>query len=485
MEHARHSLLKTLAVGGMETCWLYAILAIVQTRACDQCLIVPGLFIFYPFAYGLHRFFLKARGNILLRQILSWFLWLMGAVLFTGSIANGSGLPNTGWFHPLAYRIFALASFPTPEFLAFAGSAILWGCGKRLSRLGSDESIVLSEFQFGVFILLVVFFLDGQWKLDVHGLVPLTMIFFFFALTGLPSSLLHSGPGLTSEGRRASWFGIVVGVVCLVLAAGLIAASILKPELLNLLWSLVEAAGRFIGRLIVKLIAFLASILPEPEPPRIEMPVPPSAGIEKDPSFIAKVLRIPESVRRVAGMIVSTIWIVLFLAAIWSLSSALIKWLLQRVTHPNGAEVETLSGAFREDIYALMKSLVRMMDRLLSIFLGFFGVKRIRKVATLETMSARAIYRQLLRWSAKKGCPRRRAQTPGEYLDVLAEALPGGYPEFSLITSGYIEERYSPVPAAPGRLEQIRESWRRVKRRGRKNRGTRDDRFARTKDETA
>lgn len=459
MAPVRHSPFRILAIAGMEICWLYAVLAIVHTRACDQCLFVPGVFVFYPFAFGLHSFFLKAKANALFRHILSWFVWLISASLFTGYIANG----GSGIF----YRIFELASFPSPEFLTFAGAAILWGCGKRLSSMGGDDAIILSEFQFGVFILLVVFFLDSQLKLDVDGLMPLTMIFFFFALTGLPANILHGGPGLTSKGRRVGWFGIVVGVVCLVLAAGLLAASILKPELLNLLWSMVEAVGRFIARLIAKLFAFLASIFPEPEAPRIQMPAP-VAGIERDPSFIAKVLKIPESVRKVAALMVSTIWIVLFLAAIWSLSSGLIKWLLQRVVHPNGAEVETLSGAFREDLYALVKSLVRKMDRVLSILLGFFGIKRISKAATSETVSARAIYRQLLRWSARKGCSRHRAQTPREYLDVLSERLPGGDREFSLITSGYLEERYSPFPTAPAQLEQINASWKRLKSKRRR-----------------
>jgi hypothetical protein len=447
----------------MEVCWLYALLAVVETRAHGPGLSLPAVLVFYPLAYGLHRFLLAPRGKTIVRQSLSWVIWVIAAIFFAGSSAAGdSGLLDPFWIRSLLPRVFALGSFPSPEFLAMGGSALLWGCGMRLARLSGDGATLLSEFQFGTFMLLVVFFLDAQWKLNVDGLVPLTFVFFLFALTGLPAGLLRIDSGRASKRRNWGWISVVIGVVCIVLAAGLLAASLLKPELLNQLLALAEAAARLVGRLIAKIFAFLASILPNPEPPKIEMVAPP-AGMERDPSFIAKVLRIPESVRSIAAMIVSAIWIVLFLAALWSLSSALVKWLLQRMSNPNGAEIETLSGAFREDLYALMKSLVRGMDRFFSLLLGLFGIKRIRKALAPDPVSARSVYRQLLRWSARKGCGRQRAQTPGEYLDVLLKRMPAGSGEFSLITSGYIEERYGPVPAAPERLEMIRESWKRVK----------------------
>lgn len=458
-----HGFFRVLAIAGMEVCWLYAVLGFVQTWACDRCLLLSGLFLFYPSAFGLHRLLPKVGGNPLFRQALSWLVWLASAALFTGLVANGGeGVLNTSWIPSLVRRTFSPASFPTPELLTIAGSAVLWGCGKRLSRLSGDASTVLREFQFGVLILLVVFFLCGQLGLDIEELVPLTVVFFFFALTGLPANLLHGGPGATSKRRRAGWFGMVIAVVCLVLAAGLVSAYILKPELLNLVLSLLAAAARFAGRLIAMIIAFLASFLPDPEPQTFQMPAP-SAGIHRDPSFLIDILKIPESVRRIAGIIVSGIWVVLFLAALWSLSSALLKWMLQKIVYPDGAEVETLSGAFREDLYALLKTLVRKMDHLLSRFLGIFGIARIRRYATTEPLSGRAVYRQLLRWSARKGFPRHRAQTPGEYLELLSKRLPGGLGEFSLITSGYLEERYGAVPTAPGDLEKIHSAWSRLK----------------------
>jgi hypothetical protein len=462
----------------MEICWLYAILLLVHYQACDQCLFIPALFIFYPFAFGFHRIIQKRVGNPLLRHTVSWLVWLICAFLFAGFLANDGFGFQTSWIPPLLRRVFSLGLFPTQEFLTLAGSGVLWGCGKRLARIAGEESVILSEFQFGIFMLLIVFFLDSQWKLDLDGLVPITVTFFFFGLTGLPANLLHGVSGRTSTGRKARWFAIIACAVCLVLAAGLLVASIMKPDLMNQILSLIEAAGRFAGRLIARIIAFLMSLFPDPEPQKFDLPMPPSSVADRDPSFIAKLFRIPESVRRVAGMIVSGIWIFLFLAALWSLSSALIKWLLQRMSLSNGVEVETLSGAFREDLIALFKTLVRKMDRLFSMFLGFFGIKRLRRIASPEGESARSVYRQFLRWASRKGVPRPRAQTPGEYLDHLAKRLPGGYDEFSLITSGYIEARYSRTSSPPGTIERIVASWKRLKRKRGKALNRKDARIA-------
>jgi len=411
MSSGVHNLYRILSVAGMEICWLYAILLIAHHKGCDQCLFIPALFIFYPLAFGLQSFLFNRR-NPLLRHVVSWFLWLVCAVLFAGLLADeGFGFRM---IPVLIDRVFSLASFPSREFLTLAGSTALWGCGKRLARIGGDSSVILSEFQFGIFMLLIVLFLDSQWKLALDGLVSVTMFFFLFALTGLPANLLQGGSGWASTGRKARWFAIIAVAVCLVLAAGLLVGSIMKPELMNEIVSLIEAAGRFVGRLIAKMIAFLMSIFPEPEPQKFNLPMPAPSAADRDPSFIVKLFRIPENVRRVAGMIVSGLWIFLFLAALWSLSSALFKWLLQRISLSNGVEVETLSGAFREDIIALFKAAVRKLDRLLSGFLGFFGIKRLRSITSLEKVSARSVYRQLLRWGFRKGFPRAKAQTPIE-----------------------------------------------------------------------
>ncbi|RJR32548.1 MAG: DUF4129 domain-containing protein [Desulfobacteraceae bacterium] len=469
------NLFRILSVAGMEICWLYAILLLAHHKGCDRCLFVAALFIFYPLAFGIQRFLLYKR-NPLLRHVLSWLLWLICAVLFTGLISDEPF--GFRMIPALVKKVFSLASFPSRELLTLAASAALWGCGKRLARIGGDNSVLLSEFQFGTFMLLIVFFLDSQWKLALDGLVSVTMVFFLFALTGLPANLLQGGSGWDSAGRKARWFSIIAVAVGIVLVAGLLVGSIMKPELMNEIVSLVEAAGRFVGRVMAKIIAFLMSIFPEPEPQKFNLPMPAPSAADRDPSFIVKLFRIPENVRRIAGMIVSGIWIFLFLAALWSLSSALFKWLLQRISLSNGVEVETLSGAFREDLIALFKAVFRKLDRLFSIFLGFFGIRRLRAIGSPEKVSARSVYRQLLKWGLRKGFPRAKAQTPLEYLDLLAKKLPGGYGEYSLITSGYVEERYGRSAPSPGVVERVVESWKTLKRKRRKSLNRQDAKYA-------
>ena len=457
----RTYLFRTLALAGMEACWVYGWLLLLHHHACDRCLFIPGILAFGPAAFLIGRLLRNGRKGGALRQTLLWLLWLAAALLYTEWIVQGTSLlEGFGWLRSFPGRVFSIVLFPTPELLTLLGTALLWVLGQRLSGSFRDGSILLTEFQFGLSMILILLLLETLLDLHIQQFMPLTMIFFLFALTGLSMSLLQAGTDWSSSARRALWSGVVVGVICLVLAAGVLAVYLLNPDLMNRVVSVLEEILKWIGRWIARILSFLASFFPTPEPQRLNLP-PPPPGVGQDPSIIAKFLRIPESVRKVGSFLVAAIWIFLFVGAIWTLSNALFKWLLQRIAQSEDSEVVPVSGAFKEDLRWLLKVLAVKMKRLYGSILRLFG-----RGASVKTppSSARIIYRRLLRWAAARGFPRGLAQTPGEYLRTLVEKVPRAESAVSFITAHYVVERYSAETVAPVQVEEMEAKWKAVKR---------------------
>ena len=173
-----------------------------------------------------------------------------------------------------------------------------------------------------------------------------------------------------------------------------------------------------------------------------------------------KLLRLPEWVRRVGQIVVSALWLILILAALWSVSSQIIRWLLHKLDHDEGASYEPISGAFREDLMHLLRMILNRVSRLFR----FFRRNRVRHDSiSREAESVRQIYRHLLDWAASAGCPRSAAQTPGEYLLTLTRWFPEGRLELSLITEQYVVVRYSPFLPTKEILENMVNTWDRLK----------------------
>ena len=174
-----------------------------------------------------------------------------------------------------------------------------------------------------------------------------------------------------------------------------------------------------------------------------------------------KFLRLPDWVRQVGQIVVSSLWLVLILGALWSLSSQIIHWLRHKLDHSEGASYEPISGAFREDLMHLLRMILNRIARIVQFFrrnrVGHDSISR-------EAASVRQIYRQLLDWASSAGCPRHAAQTPGEYLLTLTGWFPEGRLEFSLITEQYVVVRYSPFLPTKDALERMVKTWDQLKR---------------------
>lgn len=459
----RPKFLLLLCLAGMEICPICAILLLVSHRACGGCLPLPTLLGFYVVALMLYRYARRRAWGWPVYETLGVTAWMATLLLLSG--LSLYVLPDRGgelWI-PSLFRGALFSGFiPSPAFLTLLASVILWACGRRLARVSLDHSTVLGEFQFGMVLLLIVLLMDNLWSLGVPDLSYFTLGFFLLALLAMGVALAQGGTGWLFGSHRVPWLGFLFASICLVLAAALLMSWFITPDLLKLLLDLLMWLWQWVSTLFAKLIAFLMSLFP---PERYEMPLPPvRSPLDRDPSLLAKMLRIPDSVRRVAGIMVATLWIIVFLVALWSLSTTLLRWLRRRLVGMEEVEVQPLKGAFLEDLVALVRFIFRKLAGLWRLLRRLCGQGRKGMPGPPEIATVREVYRRLLKWAARVGCPRHTAQTPREYLSFLMACFPEQHWELAFITQIYVQARYSLEQPTRSTVEILNACWQKVKR---------------------
>jgi len=145
------------------------------------------------------------------------------------------------------------------------------------------------------------------------------------------------------------------------------------------------------------------------------------------------------------------------------MASQVAAWLRRQMNDPDGAEVETLRGAWRQDLRRLLRRVLRRMRG----WFAWLGYALGRRGATdplpEEAAAVRRLYRRLLAWSAAGGCPRRRHQTPHEFLGRLCERLPEARAKLALITDHYTEVRYGGRRPGGDIVKLLESTWQDVR----------------------
>lgn len=255
---------------------------------------------------------------------------------------------------------------------------------------------------------------------------------------------------------------LLIFTLVTILIGGMLIVALVKPDILKLILSLLTMAWNFFWDLLFRLISFLANLFSSHEPGNLPaMPAMPQAPPES-PSWV-KLFRIPEWVRRVGSIVMVSIWMILILAAIWSVSSQIIHWLRQRLEGMNEVEVEPMSGAFLDDLLHLFKGLFLLATRFFRFVFLPFRRKRNIKAVSAEISSIRTIYRRMLDWAASAGCPRDAAQTPHEYLKVLEQRLPEVGQEVAIITNHYALVRYGGNLPRHDTLGRVMATWKKLR----------------------
>jgi len=442
---------------GMEGCWLYAIIDLLNRKAVGGYLSVPVLLLIYPLSFGFNMLLQRLRFPRLCLRSLSWLVWAM-AMLLVVKMQLYSELKwvDTSWLLAIPRSIGELIYGFKPELLILISTGVIWWLGRRLASRQSSFAALVSEFQFGLVMLVITFLVASQLGVELISPVTIAIAFFFFALLGISVAHAMEGTSWLSGLYQGHWSGLLLISISLILILGLLIASVVTPDLLQLFWTAIKWVWGVIWSLIMKVMVFLASLFPESEP--VELPAMPSMPpMEPEGGF--NFWPIPESVR--SGLRIS--WTVLcvgfLLFALWRVSSDIFRWLRRKLAGMAGAEFEPLPGAFRADLFGFLK---RILFKLLGLRLPFRIAAR--SVSVLPEMaSVRQTYRWFLRWAAAAGYPRRVFQTPHEYLSLLAGLLPEAREDLDLITQQYVRVRYGASLPNEEELRRLSQSWHRVK----------------------
>ena len=462
MNRSRQRDILFLSIAGAQACWIYTALLLLDVKATKGDLPLLGILSFYPLAFVLGKAIRRlSQGDIRL-FLLSWTLWLVCFLALAKHYAAPFGNPlEPAWFHSFVAGIFQVSSVSSQQLILVC-SIFLWWLGGRLLRLRLDFSTSLSEFQFGVALLLILFFFESMWDLDLPGLVPTTMAFFVFSFAGTAITHAREGAGWLSGPFRSRWMSLLIFTLLFILVGGMIIGALVRPDILKLIFSFLTMAWNFIWDLIFRVFSFLASLFASDEPTKLPVmpaaPAPPPEG----PSWV-KLFRMPEWVRRVGSFVMVSVWMILIFAALWSVSSQIIHWLRQRMEGMSEVEVEPMSGAFFDDLFALLKGLLLLAARFFRFVFRPFRRKRKMKAVAPEISSIRTVYRRMLEWAASAGCPRNASQTPHEYLKVLVQWIPEVGREFSVITDHYALVRYGDCLPSHDTLDQIKATWERLR----------------------
>jgi hypothetical protein len=447
---------------GMEGCWMLSGLWLLDARAAPGALPVPWLMLGLPLAVLLRRLTRALSRSVRLSVGLVggviWALLLMTLCTFPADV-----LPEPGQVAFPLRGLFQVQGGLNPVQLTALAAAATWTGGLRLAsvRIGFDQ--ILEEFQFGVPILLIGFFCAALWDVALPAPAPVVFSFFTFFLLGMATARGADRGGWLQGQARSPWLAAIVFNAGLVLGAGLLLTAVVTPGALKLVLGFLETVWDIMIEWVVRFITFLAQLIPSPE---IKAhPIGGGVGpAPQDRSSIPELLQIPDYVRQIAGFLVSAFWVVLFGVSLWRMASQIAGWLRRQMNDLDGAEVETLPGAFRQDLRRLLRWAQRRLKGWIA-WLGYaLGRRTTADTSPAEAAAVRRLYRAVLAWSAAGGCPRGRHQTPHEFLVRLSERQPEARTQLALITEHYTDVRYGGRSPDPEEVKRLESAWHDVRK---------------------
>ncbi|MFC1967335.1 DUF4129 domain-containing protein [Chloroflexota bacterium] len=442
-----------ITVIGIEGCWLFAMMAMLNSQVLEGRLSVPGIMLLFPLAFIFNGLLQRRHWHRFIRSGINWLVWAAAMLLMVkAQLFAGLPLFNTEWLLAVPRSIAGVIYDFEPALFIMLGSGVLWWLGRRLAGRNADFAALVGEFQFGLFMLVVTFLSASALEIELSGQIYLVVAFFLFSLLGISIAHALEGTSWLSGLYQGHWSGLLLVSISLVFLAGFIITMIFTPDFLQL----IVAAIKYVWGLVMQAIAFLINLLPEPGPGEAPpMPVPPPQTVEPEEFNF---FRMPEALRRVFGAGWVTLFIGGILFAMWRVFSDILRWLHRRLRTP-GAEYERMPGAFRADLFGFFRWL---LHRLFGWRLPW--AKESTGKISPEAASVRQIYRQYLRWAAAGGYPRQVWQTPNEYGGELAQLLPGSQADLDYLTNQYVTVRYGASMPAEADLHRLTQAWHRVKK---------------------
>ncbi len=341
---------------------------------------------------------------------------------------------------------------------------LFWWRSIQLVQRENLFRVVSAEFRQGVLLLLAggLFFI-----FEIKGsIAPFVIIFFAGGLMSLALTRLGTKSAVGGHVvQRLGWRGLgaIAAVVLAVLAVGILFAQaysiegfaflrhLFAPEidfLDRLLTKALYALFQWIGPLMDRLILYfqhLIESLPKEQRPTVQTP---SIGVGGQTTS-SKLLEMMQTLKYVCGGIL--VLSALVLLALW-----MEKVGRREKRERPGASEEAVSVPMGAG-GALGKGWSRVKD--------LFGLVRRYGIGRelLDAISVHNIYANVERLAARRGLPRRPAETPYEYLPRLATIFPGHEEALRHITEAYVRVHYGGRVVGGEELARLRAEWEALK----------------------
>jgi len=445
-----------LAVMGMEVCWLYVLIALLNNKAAGDHLSVAGILALYPASFFFNRLLGRLRwpgACILGASLLGWIMCIL--LIVKMQLYADTPLSESAWLLSIPQSIAQVIYILKPEFIILLSTGIIWWLGQRLASRDVSFPIMLRKFQFGLIILVLTFFTGSKLDAIPDNTIPVALIFFLFALFGISVAHTFKNTSWLSGQNRWPWSGLLLISISLILLLGLLITFLVTPELLQLLMTVFKWAWGLTCRLILKVIEFLVGLFPQSEPGKL----PPVLSMPPTNPEQGKPLAIPKWVRSSLLFTISVFCTGMVLLALYRVTSDVFYRLRRKLADMADAEFEPMSGALKTDLLSVLKLLLSRLVKLLF----FFRLRHKGGAVSPDVVSIRRIYRQLLHWAARCGCPRHISQTPYEYCRTLESLLPDAGSDLNFITQQYVMARYGVLLSSKDTLNILSQAWHRIK----------------------
>lgn len=322
-----------------------------------------------------------------------------------------------------------------------------WIRGAMLSGRELTAYAVALGFQIGLVVFLAVLALSSGLGIDWPGAVGLSLAFILGGLL----TLWHLRAGRRARhggAARRNPAAAILGLAA-VLGLGLILAAGFDRALLDLLLALAIRAGEAIGAFL----AFLLSLLPQPDPDSFDLPEQLEMPGVPAPAEPRPFLRPSDLFRRIFEVIFfGTLGISLAILLFGNLR-ALLAWLRKRRDHTPGLDVDRSRHGIADTLRSLWKAL---RAALAAGAARLRGALRFRRPEGQTAGPMRRAYLRTERRLGQRGWPRQPYETPFDYERRLKAEWPGPGTDLAVLTRGYVNARYGhPRPVSAPRLRKF------------------------------
>lgn len=451
--------------------WFQFLVAPDQILTLGKSFLFSGLWIAiaYSLARGMH--FLRLHENV--RRVIMLSVFLVGVLTFMETLFHTDELIKAGTIFESINEAFKNAEQLIPvELIVISFAGYLWHRGSSLAGVWIDARYAAFRFRLGAMMLLVLMICTAFRR--VEGLTFGIALYFFSSLLAIGSARVSTIAMLRGGGVRLfdkKWLISMIiaslGAAVIALSLGGFVAAKFGDLVVATLYFLLQVL-LILGLLIVSPLVFIVLLLF----PILETQLDASPLFREFQEQVALVIARVMEILSEIGNVLQGFWESLpslpFLkpAVLWLFVGLLLLVVLRMASIRRGRNVfgdgvedipESISDSGR--LNAWFRQIIQMNIGALSERLS--RLRRGRHI--FGAMRIRVIYTSLMRLCEEFGSPRRRVQTPLEFLPTLRRLFPNHFGEIKLITEAYNRVRYGELPELRRDIKLVEEAWNRVR----------------------